>query len=135
MVRLSITLGLVITILYFLGCKDRELITKPYIDADVKLKMNGYYYHTDKPVDFTKDHGFQKDRGIDSLTSVYFLYKNGVFNYYCSHWSKEFPVFYKYCNISPNNKSQWGVLNIQGNKITMEAWYSNSGGPLQTVMT
>jgi hypothetical protein len=90
-----------------------------------ELRMDGYYYemHND-------------------LTTVYFLYRDGIILYAYSHRNKSLDEIeaemlnndmYNGNRNKKGDKARWGVFLIDGNNIQFERWDASTGGGLPAI--
>jgi hypothetical protein len=90
-----------------------------------ELRIDGYYYelHND-------------------LTTVYFLYQDGIILYAYSHRNKNLDEIemdmlnndmYNGNKNKKGDKTRWGVFLIEGKNIQFERWDASTGGRLPTI--
>jgi hypothetical protein len=93
----------------------------PYVGNE--LQIDGYYYEIH-----------------NNLTSVYFLYRDGIILYVYSHQDKNLDKIEiemlnnnMYNDNKKGDKASWGVFLIDGNTIQFERWDASTGGGLPTI--
>ncbi len=105
-------------------CKDEELLLSKTPYTGNELRIDGYYYYIqDEPY------------GV----SVKFLYRNGIelTSYFINSSDfyiadKELLTQYNYLK---EDKSRWGVFEINNHTIQFSAWSTSVGGGLPTYIT
>jgi hypothetical protein len=104
----------------FGGCQRtidmQTLERKNYSGSE--LKIDGYYY------------SFSKTTTGESLGTIFFLYKNGVFLYLGTpKASTILELDQKVLEYKPatNIREYWGVFQVNGNQISIERWLLSSG--------
>jgi len=95
----------------------------PFIGNE--LRIDGYYYHVN-----------------NNLTTIYFLYRDGILLYVYSHRDKSLDEIememlnndmYNANRNNKGDKTRWGVFLIEDNNIQFERWDAGTGGGLPTV--
>lgn len=97
------------------------LAKRPYIGN--QLKIDGYYYTI-----------YQINKA-----SVYVFFNNGVLLNAGDGYDLTVPNYIEnslsstsFINKLKGIKFSWGLFNVEGNNISLERWYSSTGGPLKT---
>jgi len=107
----------------FFSDEKLTLPKTPYIDSE--LQIDGYYYHVN-----------------NNLTTIYFLYRDGIILYAYSYRDKNLDEIEREMlnndmyNGNRNNKgdkTRWGVFLVENNNIQFERWDAGTGGGLPTV--
>ena len=87
-----------------------------------EIRTDGYYY------------AFSKTSTGESLGTIFFLYKNGVFFYLGSPKVSTVADLEAYTRpyiANPNGgRRNWGVFQVEGSQISIERWLYNSGGKI-----
>ena len=98
----------------FLELEDDKLTSEKRLYVGDELRIDGLYYTVGQNM-----HG--------DLYTVYFFYRNGVVRYVGSSNDPEF--------LNEENrfgdgraKYEWGLFNVEGDKIAFEKWYPASKG-------
>jgi hypothetical protein len=104
-----------------IGADDRlSLQKKPYNGNE--LKIDGYYYLPD----------------ISGNITIYFFFRNGILLYGTGALPSELPNLEKsfkdgqFYSEAKDDKTFWGVFNIDSQNIQFDKWYSDDIGPLRT---
>jgi hypothetical protein len=99
-----------------------EKLTIPRKDyLGTELRTDGYYYEIN-----------------NDLTSIYFLYRNGIILYAYSYRNKtleeiESEIISQIKEGQKIHKSRFGVFIVEGNTITIEQWAASTGFSLPVV--
>lgn len=87
-----------------------------------EIKTDGYYY------------AFSRTPIGDTLGTMFFLYRNGVFFYLGSPKVSTVADLEAYTRPYITNPSggrrDWGVFQVEGSQISIERWLYNSGGKI-----
>ena len=89
-----------------------------------EIRTDGYYY------------AFSKTSTGESLGTIFFLYKNGVFLYLGSPKAaviSDLEQYIRQHNTTtgiPTDRESWGVFQIEGNQMSIERWLITSGGKI-----
>ncbi len=99
------------------GGYDRlSLEQRPY-DGDA-LRLNGFYADT-----------YYSPKGGGPFGSVYFFYRNGAI-WYAGSFEGDLEMVTRDDFFSPENddRSHWGIFQVDGNRIAFERWYPANKG-------
>ncbi len=102
---------------------DKLSLTKTEYTGQ-QLKIDGYYYTINK---------------FSNKASVYVFFNNGVLLNAGDGYDLTVPNYIEnslsstsFINKLKGIKFSWGLFNVEGNNISLERWYSSTGGPLKT---